>query len=191
MTDVYENCPILENKRFLLRYTTLEDTKDLVRVYSDKNALPFFNSDNCHGENFYYKDEAEMTDAIKFWHSSYASRSFVRWTIIDKNMNEAVGSVELFHRTADDAFNGTGVLRIDVKNECETVDILYSIFNLIVSSAYEYFDCDEIITKVPVYAIDRIVAAEKAGFIKSDEYLIGTFDGYPYKDYWKRKKRQS
>ena len=28
-----------------------------VNVYGDKNALPFFNSDNCHGDNFYYPDE--------------------------------------------------------------------------------------------------------------------------------------
>lgn len=36
-------------------------------MYSDKNALPFFNSDNCHGDNFYYPNEDRMRQAIKFW----------------------------------------------------------------------------------------------------------------------------
>ena len=54
MNNVYEECPILENDRFLLRFVTKEDATDLLKVYSDKNALPFFNSDNCHGDNFYY-----------------------------------------------------------------------------------------------------------------------------------------
>ena len=49
MSDVYENCPAFENDKFLLRFSQLDDAEDLVSVYSDKNALPFFNSDNCHG----------------------------------------------------------------------------------------------------------------------------------------------
>ena len=57
MSDVYENCPAFENDKFLLRFSQLDDAEDLVSVYSDKNALPFFNSDNCHGDNFYYPNE--------------------------------------------------------------------------------------------------------------------------------------
>ena len=48
MSDVYEDCPSFENDRFSLRLSRLDDASDLVSVYSDKNALPFFNSDNCH-----------------------------------------------------------------------------------------------------------------------------------------------
>lgn len=44
MSDVYENCPAFENDKFLLRFSQLDDAEDLVSVYSDKNALPFFNS---------------------------------------------------------------------------------------------------------------------------------------------------
>lgn len=84
MSDVYENCPAFENDKFLLRFSQLDDAEDLVSVYSDKNALPFFNSDNCHGDNFYYPNEDRMRQAIKFWLSSYSSKWFVRWTIIDK-----------------------------------------------------------------------------------------------------------
>lgn len=60
MSDVYKKCPAFENDRFLLRFSQLDDAKDLVSVYSDKNALPFFNSDNCHGDNFYYPNEERM-----------------------------------------------------------------------------------------------------------------------------------
>ena len=63
-------------------------------MYSDKNALPFFNSDNCHGDNFYYPNEDRMRQAIKFWLSSYSSKWFVRWTIIDKEKHEAIGTIE-------------------------------------------------------------------------------------------------
>lgn len=41
MPDVYKSCPTFENDRFLLRFSQLDDAKDLVSVYSDKNALLF------------------------------------------------------------------------------------------------------------------------------------------------------
>ena len=54
--------------------------------------------------------------------------------------------------------------------------------------AYELFDCEEIITKVPLYAIERIEAVSKLGFDKTDRLLVGTMDGYAYKDYWTIKR---
>ena len=112
MSDVYKNCPAFENDRFLLRFSQLNDASDLVSVYSDKNALPFFNSDNCHGDNFYYPNEERMREAIEFWLRSYSSKWFVRWTIIDKEAHKAIGSIEVFHRSANDDFNHVGVATV-------------------------------------------------------------------------------
>jgi RimJ/RimL family protein N-acetyltransferase len=81
MEDVYTKCPTFENEKYLLRYVTKDDSKDLLEVYSDKNALPFFNSDNCHGDNFYYSTREKMDAAIDFWLNSYRDKWFVRWTI--------------------------------------------------------------------------------------------------------------
>ncbi len=188
MANVYEDCPIFENDKYLLRFTSLEDAKDLVSVYGDKNALPFFNSDNCHGDNFYYPDEDRMTKAIQFWLSSYASKWFVRWTVYDKAIRKAVGTMELFHRVAEDAFNGVGVLRLDLKSEYETSDKIAEIVSMIFPDAFELFECEEMITKVPIYAIERMEALNYIGFEKTDRLLIGTMDGYAYKDYWSVKR---
>ena len=188
MSDVYENCPVFENDKYLLCFATLEDAEDLTDVYGDKNALPFFNSDNCHGDNFYYPDKESMEKAIAFWHSSYASKWFVRWTIYDKEIQKAIGSIELFHRTAEDEFNNTGVLRLDLRSSCETADIIAAIISMIIPDAFDLFDCEEIITKVPIYAVERIEAVQKTGFKKTGRLLIGTIDGYAYKDYWFIKK---
>ena len=51
--NISETCPVLESEKFLLRLVENEDCDDLLKVYSDKNALPFFNSDNCDGDNFW------------------------------------------------------------------------------------------------------------------------------------------
>ena len=74
MHDVYETCPVLESSHFTLRFVRKDDVNDLLEVYSDKHALPFFNSDNCDGDNFYYPDAESMKSAIDFWIRSYETK---------------------------------------------------------------------------------------------------------------------
>lgn len=188
MNDVYANCPVFEGEQYFLRLTEEQDAENLLEVYSDLHALPFFNSDNCNGDNFYYHTPDQMRAAIGFWMRSYEARQFVRFTVIDKACQKAVGTVELFHRESDDAFHGDGVLRLDVRNDYEEEDILYDILSLILPSAFALFACDEIITKAPCYAIERIKAIRRLGFTKSEHCLIGTHDGYAYNGYWVLKR---
>ena len=150
MTDVYKECPSFENEKYLIRFVDANDADDLMEVYADKNALPFFNSDNCDGDNFYYPTKEKMQSAIDFWLRSYDTKWFVRFTIINKASSKAIGTTELFHRKANDSFNGVGVLRLDVKSGYEKEDVLFDILSLIVPPAFELFDCSRIITKAPV-----------------------------------------
>lgn len=60
MLNVYEYCPKFESEDYLIRFVDKGDTEDLLTVYSDKNSLPFFNSDNCDGDNFYYPTKDRM-----------------------------------------------------------------------------------------------------------------------------------
>ena len=90
----------------------------------------------------------------------------------------------MFHRSANDNFNHVGVLRLDLKSEYETSEEIFTIMNLIVPPTFDLFECEEIITKVPVYAVERIEAMKRVGFKKSTKLLVGTMDGYAYKDYW-------
>lgn len=64
--DVYENCPIYENEYYMLRMTNKEDKADLLKVYSDEKSVPFFNSDNCGGDDFYYTTEKEWNKRLNF-----------------------------------------------------------------------------------------------------------------------------
>jgi RimJ/RimL family protein N-acetyltransferase len=187
MSNVYENCPVFESDRYLLRFVDEADAADLLKVYCDKNALPFFNSDNCDGDNFYYPSREKMEKAIAFWLQSYKTGWFVRWTIIDKTISKAIGSIEMFHRHADDDFDDVGVLRLDLRSDYEKAEVIRDLLKIFVSPAYDLFDCKEIITKVPLYAIERQKAAEECGFSKTARLLIGTHDRYAYNGYYAKK----
>lgn len=181
--NIYEECPTFQNNNFLLRFIEEADSTDLLEVYSDKNALPFFNSDNCDGDNFYYSTKERMIDATLFWKSAYENKWFVRWSIVDKFISKSIGTIELCHRVSADVFNDAGILRMDVKSDYEKEDVLFNIGSLIISPAFELFECSKIITKAPIYAIERINAIQKLGFVKSEHLLIGK-DGYAYNGYW-------
>ena len=93
MEEIYRSCPEFENNDYILRMVSQEDRLDLLKVYSDKEAVSFFNSDNCGGDDFYYTTENRMQQAIDYWLFEYNRQGFVRWTIISKETHEAIGTI--------------------------------------------------------------------------------------------------
>ena len=183
MENIYKHAVQFENQRFLLRFVSKEDADDLLAVYSDKNALPFFNSDNCHGDNFYYPTRERMAQAIDFWMFSYENGWFVRWSVVDKTIGKAVGTVELFTRASDDGLSGA-VLRLDLRSDYENRGIIENLLTLLLPRVPEYFT-SPVITKAPIYAVERIAALQALGFVPSDHLLVGE-DGYAYNGYWEK-----
>ena len=190
MAPIYEACPILENDRYLLRLTQQDDLESLLPIYSDLNALPFFNSDNCHGDNFYYTTRERMQKALNFWDYSYKNGWFARMTIIEKQTGMIIGTVELCYRVSEDAFNGMCILRVDVGSRYETASVLTEIFGLIAPHTDELLGSHGIVTKAPIYSVERIKALKAVGFAPSEYLLVGGHDGYQYNGYWTWKADQ-
>ena len=99
MTNPYIECPVWENDRYCLRLVEDADADDLFLVYSDRNAWPIFNSDNCTSD-FRYTKRQQMEETIAFWQDEYKKQYYVRWTVVDKTTGQAVGTVELFNLQA-------------------------------------------------------------------------------------------
>lgn len=183
MEEIYRRCPEFENNDYILRMVSQEDRLDLLKVYSDKEAVSFFNSDNCGGDDFYYTTENRMQQAIDYWLFEYNRQGFVRWTIISKETHEAIGTIELFHRDAADYFTDCGLLRLDIRSDYEMSDKIIKILSLIIAPAYRLFHCSKIATKAILAATERIQALKNLGFELSAEKLIG-HDGAEYDSYF-------
>lgn len=173
MIDVYKDCPTFEDNDYLIRLIRHEDSKDLLKVYSDEQSVPFFNSDNCGGDDFYYTSEERMKKAITYWFSEYDHEGFVRWSIISKKTSEVIGTIELFHRDAADYFTNCGLLRLDLRSDYEKTKEIESILQFILKPAFLLFHCDKLATKAIPQAVQRIQALKHLGFQQSDEPLIG------------------
>lgn len=183
MNSVYVNCPEFENRRFKLRFISTEDCEDLLEVYSDKKAVPLFNSDNCNGDDFYYTTSGRMKQALDYWKFEYDRKGFVRWSIIDKTDTTVIGTIELFHREAKDYFTNCGLLRLDLRSDYETKDNIICILELIIDKTYSMFECNMIATKALPTAGERIEALNKLNFLPTENKLIG-HDGTEYSYYY-------
>ena len=186
--NIYEQCPVLENERFKARLISADDCADLLKVYSDKEAVKLFNSDNCDGDDFYYTTPERMKQAVNFWLFSYKEGYFVRFSIIDKKTSEVIGTFEIFKRIADDYFTNCGLLRLDLASAYEERGIIDEILSLIIEPIFGWFDCDMIATKAIPEAAERICALENHGFSLSYEKLIGAYD--EYENYYVLKNRR-
>jgi ribosomal-protein-alanine N-acetyltransferase len=178
MRDIYEECPTYKNKLVTLNQTNLEDTEELLKCYSDKKAIKFFNTDNCNGDDFHYTTVERMTQAIDFWEFSYKIKYFVRWTVILNDTNEKVGTIEMFHRVAEDEFNHYGVLRIDLRSDYETQAVIEDILEIVNENFYKAFDVEAILTKAIPEATERISSLVQKGYQPINKKL-GV-----YGDYW-------
>ena len=172
-----------EDERYRIRGIKPEDEDDLLLVYSDLSALPYFNSDNCHGDHFYYPTKERMREAMRFWAYSRENGWFLRSAIEDRQSGRVIGTTEVFKREANDFFRGVCLLRVDVRGECEREEALTPILKLIVPSSKKWLCADRVATKAPAYAIERRRALICCGFEESPEKLIGD-DGYAYDSYF-------
>ena len=185
--NIYKFCPTLQNDKFLLRPVENRDAADLLKVYSDEQSVPFFNADNCHGDDFHYTTLERMQQALDFWVQAYQNGWFVRFAVVDVATNEAIGTIEEFKRDENDFFTDCGLLRLDLRSDYETFAAISSILSLITLPSFDLFGCSVVATKAVPNATERIQALTFFGFTKSAEPLIG-HDGTKYYDYYVYKK---
>ena len=178
--DVYENCPVFLTDYFTLRLVQREDAPGLLKVYSDKQAQHYFNSDNCTSD-FRYATLREMQQCVDMWLWSYQQRHFVRWTVLHEN--KPIGTVEMFRRDEGEHGEGCGVLRIDLMSRFEFSNIHDAILSVILPAFHELFGCQRILTKALPYMEQRRVALILHGFVPCKKPLIG-HNGIEYGHYW-------
>ena len=175
----YVVCPTYETAQFLFRMVRMQDAQELLECYSDPASAKIFNSDNCTS-NFIYHSLEEMQNCIRFWLEDYARGGYVRFSIVDKPRQKAVGTIEFFARPGVFPVYGcVGQLRLDLGSRYETQAVLAEILRMVEDNFYAVFAVESIITKAVPEAKERTRALEKAGYQALPSHTI-----LPYGDYY-------
>lgn len=178
----YDECPTLSGDTLKLRLVRLEDTADLLKCYSDPKAQQLFNADNCTN-SFEYATMEEMRQAIEFWLDEYRRGYYVRFAIVDRLSDQAVGTIEMFTRTAKGDTLEIGVLRIDLRSDFEREAVLDELVCIIEAEFPIYFAYSAIVTKAPAIGETRREALRQHGFTPLTDRSIVDYDQYFIKWY--------
>lgn len=161
MLNVYEQCPTYETDSFVLRLVDLKDAPALLSCYSNKEHSKKFNADHCTN-HFYFSSLEEMTQCIRFWLDEYKKKYYVRFAVIAKDKNAAVGTVEIFG-------GHDGVLRIDLSPIYDTEDHFTELSRLAIDAFLDDFGIENIQIKTANIPEKRS-CLENLGFIPSQTF---------------------
>lgn len=176
----YTICPTYETRNLRLRLVTMEDAHDLLKCYSDPNAVAKMNSDNCTSD-FYYTSIEQMQNCIAFWLREYEKKMYVRFSIIPKKYEKAVGTVEMFGSDFPE-IGRAGVLRIDLASEYEVPDTVSELTALSIGSFMQDFNVKIIFIKAG-HTPERAKKFADYGFVPVDEFRHGSgYYAYKQKD---------
>lgn len=176
--DPFKECPVFETEQFRLRLVEEKDASDLLKCYSDSASAPVFNSDDCLGD-FIIHDEENVLLMIKAWLREYNEGGYVRFSIVDKTIGEAIGTIEFFAKEGFfDELGRVGLLRLDLRSEYEQHDSLEELLNVVEGEFPETFTIDSIMTKAVPYAKIRRDELLMRGYHYSAPGRLNRFDDY-------------
>lgn len=159
--NVYEHCPVYETASFVLRLVELEDAPALLECYSKKENVAKMNADCCTSD-FYYTTLEQMEQCIRFWLEEYRQGYYVRFAVVAKDTNRAVGTVEIFG-------GETGVLRIDLPSLYQEERYITEIVQLAVQTWIEDFGIGSLKIKTK-NTPERVAYLERLGFVPSKTF---------------------
>ena len=160
-TNPFDECPIYETKSFTYRLVNNDDAEDLFVCYSDLVTLSHMNNDNCNGE-FHCASIDVMKDAIRRWQKDYERKTFLRWSIISKDIGKAIGTIEIAPLPWGKWFFGKeppiGILRIDLLSDYEQEAFFTEIICLMASEMADDFEVNQVIIKAPPDEPEKVKA---------------------------------
>ena len=166
MDNPYEKCPVFETQNFTLRLVLENDAEELLTCYSDPKAQEFFNIDNLpHDCNFNTIEEVQ--ECIEYWLMEYSQEAYIRFCIVDKSTNKAIGTIEMFGKVGKYKTD-PGILRIDIASDYEKTAYLKELLLICVENFYSLFGVNAIVTKAIPKAVNRLEALQEAGFHAGD-----------------------
>ena len=157
----YAKCPEFETEHFHLRQVRVDDAEELLCFYGDLSAGMFFG--NKMANSIFasrYATLEEMQKCICVWLNEYRNKYYIRFSVIDKATEKAIGTIEVF----DNAGKNDSYLHIDLSAPYETQLYISELLTLADAELFRIFDIKNLLIQAVPSAKERIAALLAYGY---------------------------
>ena len=167
--DPYAKCPGFETKHFKFRQVQEKDAEDLLSFYGDLGNWMFYGNDMC--KSIFasrYATVEEMKHCIRVWLDEYRNKYYIRFSVVDKTTEKAIGTIELFDnigkRNPIETVRLSAVLHIDFSVPYETQEYISELLSLANAEFFKIFGVKHLLIRAVPTAKERIMALLSAGY---------------------------
>ena len=173
--NAFEKCPIYETDNLIFTKVKVEDAIELFQCYSDPITKSHMNNDNCGGE-WPCNSINIVKQGIKGWENEFDARFYIRWSVMHKQINKIIGTIEIAPvPNITRFFDGcqTGILRIDIVSFLENEVVFSEILKMATDNFYLDFAISNIIIKATEDDTQRVLALENNNFeeLKNNSFI--------------------
>ena len=155
--DAFENFPIIETSRLLIREMDSEDAKD---IYDYAQNIDSFVYTDGFPQSF---DEVQFMTNI--WKTdAYKSKRFIRWSIVLKTENKVIGGIYLFLPAGNDEAGRRMDIGYEISNKYWNKGYASEAIEAISRYALQNMGLVRVQAQIIPENIGSIRACEKAGF---------------------------
>ena len=157
----YKNCPEFYTEHFHLRQVRDADAEELLCFYGDLSEWMFFGNEMSN--SIFASRHAtleEMRKCISVWLDEYKNKYYIRFSVIDKATDKAIGTIEVF----DNAGKDDSYLHIDLSAQYENQSHISELLTLADKELFKIFNIKNLLIQAVPSAKERIVALKAYGY---------------------------
>jgi len=155
----YVNCPEFDTDNFHLRQVRMEDAEELLCFYGDLSEWMFFGNAMSNGIfSSRHATVEEMKKCVAFWHDEYRNKYYIRFSVIDKATEKAIGTIEIFDNPGD------SYLHIDLSVQYETQPYISELLTFADQELFKIFSIKNLLIQAVPAAKERIAALQAYGY---------------------------
>jgi RimJ/RimL family protein N-acetyltransferase len=157
----YINCPQFDTERFHLRQVRMEDAEELLCFYGDLSEWMFYGNEMSN--SIFASRHAtleEMRKCIAVWLDEYRNKYYIRFSVIDKTTQKAIGTIEVF----DNAGKDDSYLHIDLSSPYENQSYISELLMLADKELFKIFNIKNLLIQAIPSTKERIAALQAFGY---------------------------
>jgi len=157
--DAFENFPVIETERLVLRRLEMRDANDIYEYAAYKDAFTYTDG--------FPQDYEEVKAMVEIWgNEAYESKRFIRWAIELKAEKKVIGGIYMFDPQCDDISGRKADIGYEISPKYQNKGYASESIRAVGRYTVQNMGIVRVQALIMPENIPSVRACEKAGFVK-------------------------